>query len=213
MNSVTSNEPKTLTDRLRVLSKGILEPICRFLNRLGIKPNTVTLIGLLGNVIAAYLIAMGQMTWGGVVMLLLGAFDALDGTLARISDQVTKFGGLLDSVIDRYSELVVMGGLLLFFTQKQDTTSIILVYLAAAGSVLVSYVKARAEGLGMECKVGLLTRVERYIVMVVTLIFNIPVVGLWIIAILANITAVQRIWHVYSKSKASNNGNQANKPE
>ncbi len=186
----------TLTDSLRIRFKGITEPVGRFFNRLGITPNTMTITGLIGNAIGAYFLSQGQMTLGGIIVFVMGAFDALDGTMARLRGESTNFGAFVDSVTDRYSELVIFGGLLFYYGQHGDWLSSAAVYLAAAGSVLVSYIRARGQSLGMDTKIGILTRFERYIVLAPSLIFNIPLVGIWITAILGNITAVQRIWDV-----------------
>lgn len=190
------NEKKTLTDYLRKWLKGIAEPIARFLIRIGLKPNVVTYLGLIGNFVGAYLIAIGQITWGGIMVLLMGPLDGLDGTMARLKGESTKFGAFIDSVTDRYSELVILAGLMAYFLQQQNWLACGLVYLSAAGSIMVSYVKARAESLGFDAKVGLLTRAERYLVLAPSLVFNIPMVALWILAIFANITAVQRFIYV-----------------
>jgi CDP-diacylglycerol---glycerol-3-phosphate 3-phosphatidyltransferase len=181
---------------MRLVFKGILDPIGAFFNRLGIFPNTMTLLGLAGNVIGAFLIALGHMTIGGIIVLAMGLLDTLDGTMARLRGMPSDFGAFTDSVTDRYSELFIFGGLLYFYSQKGDWLSVIAIYVAAAGSVLVSYVRARAAALGMDTKVGFLSRFERYLVLAPTLILNIPMVGVWIIAIFANITALQRILDV-----------------
>jgi CDP-diacylglycerol--glycerol-3-phosphate 3-phosphatidyltransferase len=154
------------------------------------------LLGLFGNVVGAGLIAFGYIQWGGVLVLLMGPLDALDGSMARLKGKTTAFGGFLDSVTDRYSELIILAGLMIYYAHQQNGLGCGLVYFAAAGSVLVSYVKARAESLGFDCNVGLLTRVERYLVMAPALLINQAVYGLWIIAILANFTAIQRIFYV-----------------
>ncbi len=172
------------------------------MNSLGIYPNTMTLLGLVGNLAAAFLIARGQIVTGGIVVLLMGPFDAVDGTMARLRGEPTRFGGILDSVVDRYSELVILGGLLIYFTAAANWQGVILCYLAAAGSVLVSYVKARAEAASYPVKGGLLTRVERYIVTALFLLINHAIIAVWILAILANITAVQRLWMVYRQAQA-----------
>lgn len=164
-------------------------------------PNTITILGLVGNTAGAYLLAMGQTTWGGVVVLLMGPIDALDGTMARLRGEPTNFGAFVDSVTDRYSELVIFAGLMIYFIRQGNWLACTLVYLAAAGSILVSYVKARAEALGFEAKVGLLTRVERYLVLAPLLVINQPQIALWIIAILANFTAIQRILHVRAQAR------------
>jgi len=181
---------------MRVVFKGILDPIGAFFNRLGIYPNTMTLLGLAGNIVGAVLIALGHMTIGGIVVLVMGLLDTLDGTMARLRGMPSDFGAFVDSVTDRYSELVIFGGLLYFYSQKGDWLSVIAIYMAASGSVLVSYVRARAAALGMDTKVGTLSRFERYLVLAPSLILNIPMIGVWIIAILANITALQRILDV-----------------
>lgn len=193
MEDSAKKQPVTFTDLLRVRFKGLLDPVGRFLNSLGLMPNVMTILGLIGNIGAAYLLAIGQITWGGVVVLLMGPVDALDGTMARLRGQPSRFGAFVDSVTDRYSELVILLGLLIYYLRGDSAVFSALVYLAAAGSVLVSYVKARAEALNFEAKVGLLTRVERYLVLAPCLIFNIPAVAVVILAVLANFTALQRI--------------------
>jgi len=178
---------------LRTRSKNFLDRIAGAVNRAGILPNTITLLGLIGNCIGALLLATGNITLGGLVILLMGPVDALDGSMARLRGDSTEFGAFVDSVTDRYSELVIFAGLLAYYLQQTDWLNSGLVFLAAAGSIMVSYTKARAEGLGFTAKVGVLSRLERYIVLVPGLIFNIPWVSLWIIAVFANYTALQRI--------------------
>lgn len=189
----------TLTDQARARFKGILDPIGGFLNRVGLMPNTITIIGLMGNAVGAVFLARGQMTIGGLIILAMGPIDALDGTMARLRGEPSEFGAFVDSVSDRYSELVIFGGLLFYYLQQGDNLYAILAYLAAVGSVLVSYTRARAQSLGNDTKVGILTRFERYIILAPLLILNLPQVALWIVAILANFTAFQRILDVRSK--------------
>jgi len=193
----------SFTDFLRVRFKGVLDPIGRFLNSLGLTPNMITILGLVGNTVGAYLLATGRITIGGIVVLLMGPVDALDGTMARLRGEPNRFGGFIDSVTDRYSELVIHAGLLYYFLQQGNDLACMLVFFAAAGSVLVSYTKARAEGLGFDCKVGLLTRVERYLVLAPALVINQPVIALWIIAVLSNLTAIQRILYVHKQAYAT----------
>ncbi len=196
MEETAKNRPATFTDFLRLRFKGKLDPVAKFLNSLGLMPNVVTIFGLVGNVVAAGLLAIGQITWGGVIVLLMGPVDALDGTMARLRGQPSRFGAFVDSVTDRYSELIILLGLLVYFLRTDNPLFAGLVYLAAAGSVLVSYVKARAESLDFEAKTGLMTRVERYLVLAPCLVFNIPAVAVAILAVLANFTALQRIFAV-----------------
>ncbi len=196
MDASAKKSSITFTDFLRVRFKGILDPVAAFINRFGIPPNVVTIFGLVGNILGAFFIATGQVTVGGIIVMLMGPIDALDGTMARLRGESTRFGAFVDSVTDRYSELVILGGLLVYYLQQQNPLAIALIYLAAAGSVMVSYVKARGESLGFEVKIGVLTRVERYLVLAPALVFNQPMIALWILAVLANFTAFQRIWHV-----------------
>jgi CDP-diacylglycerol--glycerol-3-phosphate 3-phosphatidyltransferase len=174
----------------------VLDPIGGFLNRLGLKPNTITLLGLVGNTLGAFFLAQGQMTLGGIIILLMGPVDALDGTMARLRGESSDFGAFVDSVTDRYSELIIFGGLLIFFLREDQWIAAGVTYLAAAGSVLVSYTRSRAQSLGYDTKVGVLTRMERYLVLAPSLVINIPLVGVVIIAFLANLTALQRIWDI-----------------
>lgn len=187
---------KTFTDYLRLWFKWVLDPLGGFFNRLGLTPNMMTMLGLLGNTAGAYYLARGNMLAGGILVLVMTPIDALDGTMARLRGESSDFGAFVDSVSDRYSELIIYGGLLYHFLNKGETLGGLLVFVAAAGSVLVSYVKARAEGLGYGAKVGILTRVERYLVLAPSLVFNQLYIGLGIIAIFANVTALQRIWYV-----------------
>ena len=191
----------TLTDRLRVLFQTFLEKTGRTLLQKGISANMITLTGMAGNIVAAYCIARGNLLAGGIVILCMGPLDAFDGAVARAKGDVKPFGAFLDSVTDRYSELVVFFGLLVHFLQIGDANGVILSFIAAAGSILVSYTRARAEGVGYQVKAGFMTRVERYLVLVPGIILGYPMVSLWIIAILANITAIQRIWIVWNYSK------------
>lgn len=195
-------QKKTFTDYLRLWFKWVLDPLGGFFNRLGLTPNMMTMLGLLGNSVGAYYLGLGDMLTGGILVLLMTPIDALDGTMARLRGESSDFGAFVDSVSDRYSELIIYGGLLYHFLNVRDPIGGMLVFGAAAGSILVSYVKARAEGLGYGAKVGLLTRVERYLVLAPSLVFNQLYIGLGIIAIFANVTAIQRIWFVRSQFHA-----------
>lgn len=192
----STTQPKTFTEFMRSLFKGILDPIGAFLNRLGITPNTMTMLGLLGNIAGAWFLAQGNIVLGGIFVLICTPFDALDGTMARLRGEASEFGAFVDSVTDRYSELFILGGLLYHFLQINDHLSAMAVFIAAAGSVLVSYVKARADSLQFNANTGVLTRLERYLVIAPLLVLNQPVIAVWIVAVLANLTALQRIWKV-----------------
>ena len=186
---------------LRRTFQPLLNKIADFCISRGITANMVTLAGLAGNVVAAVLIGAGHLTWGGVVAMLMGPLDAVDGALARRQSRQTPFGAFLDSVTDRYDELFLLGGLLYYFSTVGNRTGIMLTYLAAAGAVLVSYTRARAEALGFEAKVGILSRVERYLILIPGLLFHIPFVSVSIIAVLGNLTAIQRLFHVRKQAE------------
>lgn len=200
--SSTRTSKKTLTDYLRLWFKWVLDPLGRFFNSLGITPIMMTMLGLLGNTVGAFYLARGEMLTGGLLVALMTPIDALDGTMARLRGEASDWGAYVDSVTDRYSELIIYGGLLYHYLVIGEPLGGMLTFAAAAGSVLVSYVKARAEGLGYEARVGLLTRAERYIVLAPSLIFNQLYIGLGILAVLANITALQRIWYVRRFARA-----------
>ncbi len=140
---------------------------------------------------------------GGLIMLIVWPIDALDGTMARLRGEASDWGAFVDSVSDRYSELIVLGALLYHFSQTNQHAAEIATFAAAAGSILVSYVKARAEAQSFSAKEGLLTRAERYLILGPSLLFNIPVYGVWIIAILANFTALQRIMVVRAQAQTT----------
>ena len=184
--------------RLRNILSPIVDGIARVLVKLGFSPSGLTVIGVLIACVAAALIAQGMLAAGGIVMLIAGVFDMFDGAVARMTDRATKFGALFDSVMDRVSEAVVLLGLLWFYIEDSEQLGAVLVYVSIVGSTLVSYVRARAEGLGIECKGGLMQRPER----VATLGIGI-IVGQWwepavlivlgVIAALTVVTTVQRV--------------------
>lgn len=194
--------PVTLTDRLRAWFKWVVDPLGRFFLRVGITPNMMTGLGLLGNFVGAYFLSQGKLMLGGLIVLIMTPIDGLDGTMARLRGDPSNFGAFVDSVSDRYAELAILGGLMYYFAVQGNGLGSVLAFAAAAGSVLVSYVRARAESLDYEAKVGLMTRAERYLVLAPLLVFNKPIIALWILAILANFTAIQRIWFVRKQAHA-----------
>ena len=175
-------------------------PVARLLARLGLTPNLVTLIGLAIAGAGAYTIAVGQWWVGGLIVLFAGVFDLFDGALARATGKASDFGALLDSTIDRVSEAVVLLGLLAFYLSANDDLGSILVYVALVGSIMVSYMRARSEGLGIDCKVGVMTRPERVAAVGIGLIVGhwLPVVVLVVlgaIGALTTVTAIHRLIH------------------
>ena len=167
------------------------------------------MLGFLGNVGAAYLIATDNLRWAGGLVLVASALDALDGAVARAKGQASLFGGFLDSTVDRFSEAALFLGLLCLYIYGPAAGSggpePVLIYFSLVGSLLVSYTRARAEGLGLECRVGLLTRFERILVLSLGLIFRQVMIALWTVAVLANFTVLQRAFHIWqaTRSKAS----------
>ena len=192
-----TEQPATLTDWARKWGARVLEPLARLIARTGISPNVVTVTGLILNIGVAWVLAQGHMRLGGLLAALVGLLDALDGALARLTGQKSRFGAFLDSFVDRLCEAVLYLGLLIFYTRHGARQEIMLIYAAIVGSLLISYARARAEGLGLECKVGLLTRMERIAILSLALILNRMSIALWVLAILTNFTALQRVYHVW----------------
>ena len=175
-------------------------PVARLFSRVGLTPNAVSLIGLAIAGGGAYVIAIGNWWAGGLIVLFAGIFDLFDGALARATGKVSDFGALLDSTIDRVSEAVVLLGLLAFYLSKNNDLGSILVYVALVGSIMVSYMRARSEGLGIDCKVGVMTRPERVAAVGIGLIVGhwVPVVVmvvLGVIGALTTVTAIHRLIH------------------
>ncbi len=195
-----------LTNLGRQLLSGVLTSIANFIRWTGISPNLVTFIGFCLTAVAAVLMAQGQFLAAGIVLFFAGALDALDGALARVTDRISRYGAFLDSTLDRYSEALSLLGLLIYYIRLGGELEIILIYVTIMGSFLVSYTRARAEGVGVSCKVGLFTRGERWGTLVLGLLFNQVGLALWILAILANITALQRIYAVWRATGGERGG-------
>ncbi len=184
--------------RLRNLLSPIVDAIARVFVKLGFSPSGLTVVGVLLAGVAAGLISQGMLAAGGIMVLIAGVFDMFDGAVARMTDRATKFGAFFDSVMDRVSEAIVLLGLLWFYIEDGEQLGAVLVYVAIAGSTMVSYARARAEGLGIECKGGLMQRPERVASLGIGII-----VGQWwepavlivlgVIAALTVVTTVQRV--------------------
>jgi len=187
----------------------IVTMIVRPLAGLGISPNTLTVLGLILSILTAVIIAQGLFLAGGLLVLFAGIFDMFDGAMARARNASTTFGAFFDSTLDRYSESIILFGLLFFALHKsviqdrfwpfqyEQSWMIILVFIATVGSFMVSYAKARAEGLGLECKTGLLARPERVVILAIGLLIGAVFWALVILAIFSNVTAIERIIHVW----------------
>jgi CDP-diacylglycerol--glycerol-3-phosphate 3-phosphatidyltransferase len=186
----------------------VIDPVARFLINLRVHPHVITFSGLLFSIVAFNFFRQGYFFSAGLLVVLAGACDVLDGRLARETNQISKFGALMDSTIDRYCEVLMFLGLAIFFHDKY-TYIVYLIILALTGSFMVSYTRARAEGLGIECKVGLMQRPERMTYLAIgSLLGSIPKIGvyiviatMWFIAILANITVIQRVVYIRSQLK------------
>lgn len=205
MGNNSIRTPVTLTDRMRVWFKWIIDPIGRFFLKIGMTPNMMTALGMIGNFLGAYYLSQGKFMQGGWLILILTPIDALDGTMARLRGEPSDFGAFVDSISDRYAEIAILGGIMYYYANQGNALGSTLAFAAASGSVLVSYVKARAESLDYEAKIGVLTRVERYLVLAPLLVFDLPMIALWILAIFGNFTALQRIWFVRRQAHAKMN--------
>ena len=186
----------------RFVSPYLETPVVAFLSKIGLTPNSVTVLGLVVAGVSAYLLSVGNLWAGGVVLLASGMFDLFDGALARATGRASSFGAFLDSVVDRISETAVLLGLLVYYLQQNSTEGAVLVYLSMAGSIMVSYLRARAEGLGIECKVGIMTRPERVALLGIALLVGgwrtlAVLVALGVIAGLAFLTSAQRMLHTW----------------
>jgi len=191
----------------RNLAYRITDPMVRILSKSGITPNTLTFINLALNIVAAYVIATGHFLLGGVLVLVAGLFDLFDGALARFTRQTTRFGAILDSVADRISEAAILCGLLIWYIpQEEASLEIVLIFVVLIGSFLVSYIRARAEGLGWQCQVGLFTRAERVIVLAIGLLINqifihSIFIALCVLVIFVFITVGQRLIYLRKQDK------------
>jgi len=190
----------TLTGWVKTWADVVLDPLSHLLARLGIQPSLLSMIGLFAALAAGAAVAAGYISQGGWLFLFSGPFDALDGALARTAGLESRFGAFLDSFIDRYSEAAVLFGILCWATFRDHPILVLLTFLSMVGSFMVSYARARAGGLNISCRVGIFTRLERFIVLTLMLITEQLLVGLIILAFLANFTALQRMFHVYRQS-------------
>ena len=195
-----------LTEIARKYSRYILEPLARSISSLGVTPNILSIVGFLLTVGVAAVLSLGHLRLGGVLVVVAAGFDALDGTLARITERTSRFGAFLDSTLDRLSEAVIFLGLFLYYINRGDQVELILIYGTVVGSLMVSYARARAEGIGVMLKDGFLTRFERVGLLVIGLVFNFLGFVLWFLAIFTNVTAVQRMWLVWRTTRGESGG-------
>ena len=205
MNQSNSTEAtpahkKTFTDEMRVRTRFIIDPIVTFMARYKLSPDLLTVIGMLAHFLFAWFIAMGEMRWAGVLMLILSPLDAFDGALSRkLGRKQGGFGAFLDSTLDRLAEIILFAGFIYYYMVQDDPRMLAVAYVAVTGSLMVSYSRSKAESLGYDCKVGIASRVERYFFMIIMLILNLPEIALWVLAILTYVTLAQRMYHVWKQ--------------
>src|SRR5580693_7437172 len=191
----------TYTRAIGLVFGTAINRIVRWLALSRIHPNVLTFLGLLINIWAAWLFARGSFTWAGVVVIGAGLFDMVDGRVARETNQVTRFGGFFDSVLDRYSDLALLMGLLVYYGTINRYFYVVLTAIVMSGSVMVSYTRARAENTIPSCKVGFMERPERVVLLIIGALFDRMAPVLWVIAVLSNITVIHRMVFTYQDAK------------
>lgn len=179
----------------------VLAGLVKLLTLSGIHPNALTLTGLVVNGVAAWILARGEFLYGGLVVLGAAVFDLTDGAVARNANKVTSFGAFLDSVMDRYSDLILLTGLLVHYARIDRFSYIVLTAVVMIGSVLVSYSRARSENVIPSCKVGFMERPERIVLLIIGALFDRMAPVLWVMAVLSNLTVVHRIVHTWTESR------------
>ncbi len=186
--------------------RSLISPLARVLANMGVSPDHLTLAGLITSAGAGVLVALGYFPLAALALFLGSLCDVLDGAVARVSGRSSQFGAFLDSTIDRYAEMFYFAGLLVYFSRiEPSTTYALLVFLSAGGSFMVSYTRARAEGMGLRCDVGIMERPERLILLLVATVIG-PVairVTLWILLVLVTYTSLQRIHHVFRETRST----------
>jgi CDP-diacylglycerol--glycerol-3-phosphate 3-phosphatidyltransferase len=191
----------TFTRAIGEVFGAIIDRIVRWLALSRIHPNVLTFLGLLINIWAAWLLSQGSFRWAAVVVIVAGLFDMVDGRLARATRQVTLFGGFFDSVVDRYSDLALFMGLLVYYASINRFFYIVLTAIVMTGSVLVSYTRARAENAIPKCKVGFLERPERVVLIIIGALFDRMAAVLWVIAVLSNLTVIHRMIYTWQEAR------------
>jgi CDP-diacylglycerol--glycerol-3-phosphate 3-phosphatidyltransferase len=194
------------TEAARKYFRILYEPPARLFSSLGVSPNVITVVGFLLMAGIAIVLAQGYFFWGGILIIIAALFDAMDGALARMMGRTSRFGAFLDSTLDRYSEAVIFLGLFIYLSGQNQRLELVLIYATIVGSLMVSYARARAEGIGIPLKDGLFTRFERVFLLVVGLLFNQLVIVLWILAVFSNFTALQRMYLVWRITGGENGG-------
>jgi len=191
----------TYTRAVGAACNKVIVLIVRALALSRIHPNVLTFIGLLINVGAAVLLAFGSFGWAGVVIIGAGIFDMVDGRVARETNRVTRFGGFFDSVLDRYSDLALLMGLLVYYASINRNFYVVLTAIVMTASVMISYTRSRSENSIPSCKVGFMERPERIVLIIIGCLFDRIAPVLWVIAVLGNLTVIHRMVYTYQESK------------
>jgi CDP-diacylglycerol--glycerol-3-phosphate 3-phosphatidyltransferase len=191
----------TYTRAIGLGANKIIRLIVRGLALSKINPNVLTFLGLVINAVAATFLAMGQFRKAGFIIIFAGLFDMVDGRVARETNQVTRFGAFFDSVLDRYSDLALLIGLLVYYGTIQRPFYVVLTAIVMAASVMISYARSRAENIIPTCKVGFLERPERVVLLIIGALFDRMAPVLWVIAILGNVTVIHRMIFTYQEAK------------
>ena len=190
-------EKETLTDKLRKYAYYVIDPIVTVLAKIGIGPDALTILGMAFHFLFAYLITIGEMRWAAVAMTIAVPLDALDGSLARkLGKEDGNFGAFLDSTLDRLAEIILFAGFIFHYVRQDDVDMLAVSYIAITGSIMVSYARAKAESLNYTAKVGVLSRVERYVLIIVFLFLDLPSIAIIIMAVGTYITLFQRLFSV-----------------
>ena len=191
----------TFTRAIGLGSNKIIRLIVHALALSKIHPNVLTFLGLVINMAAAALLAVGRFRLAGAVIIGAGLFDMVDGRVARETNRVTRFGGFFDSVLDRYSDLALLVGMLVWYGSINRPFYVVLTAIAMTGSVMVSYTRARAENTIPTCKVGFMERPERVVLVIIGALFLRMAQVLWVIAVLSNLTVVHRMIFTWQETK------------
>ena len=197
-----------MTNSVKSKARELLKPAANFAAELGISPTAITVTGLILSGASGWALAVGRFLTAGILLILAGACDMIDGAAARAANRETQSGAFLDSTVDRYSEMVVLLGALVYYltgsSAAPESLTAVLIFLALGGSLLVSYTRARAEAIGIGCEVGIAERPERLVIVIIGALLGPAAfrVAIWILAIVSQITAIQRVRHVIQGTRS-----------
>jgi len=185
----------------KVSIQGAADPVARLLLQAHVRPNQLTVVGLGVSAVAAQMFYLGRLRLAAALLAVAGLCDFFDGTLARLAGSESPYGAFLDSVVDRYSDLVVLLGIVLYYERAEEAAGVFFTMLTLLGTVMVSYTKARAQSIGLSCEIGLMERPERMIVLIAGALFQLLTPAMLALGVLTNITALQRIIYVWKSTR------------